>query len=187
MLLFFLGKYLGNGFLGLPCGSDGKGSACNAGDLGSIPGLGRSPGEGNGYPLQFSCLENPTDRGVWRAHSPWGHKEWDMTKRLTLSFFFSRCHGASLETQFYPWVGKLLWRRKWPPTAVFLPGESLGQRSLAGYSPWDWKESDMTEVNEHAHTHGFNILIKLNLINTFIFFLNCQSIFQVFCILHSRV
>ena len=47
--------------------SDSKESACNAGDLGSIPGLGRSPGEGNGNSLQYSCLENPTDRGAWRA------------------------------------------------------------------------------------------------------------------------
>ena len=48
-------------------GSDGKESACNVGDPGSIPGSGRSPGEVNGYPLQYSCLENPMDRGVWRA------------------------------------------------------------------------------------------------------------------------
>ena len=47
-----------------PGGSDGKASACNAGDLGSIPGLGRSPGEGNGNPLQYSCLENPMDGGA---------------------------------------------------------------------------------------------------------------------------
>ena len=47
-----------------PGGSDGKESACNAGDQGSIPVLGRSPGEGNGYPLQYSCLENPMDRGA---------------------------------------------------------------------------------------------------------------------------
>ena len=52
---------------GLPCGSVGKESAYNAGDLGSIPGLGRSPGEGNGNPLQYSCLENPMGRGAWRA------------------------------------------------------------------------------------------------------------------------
>ena len=52
------------GFLG---GSDGKESTCNAGDLGSIPGSGRSPGEGNGNPLQYSCLENSIDRGAWRA------------------------------------------------------------------------------------------------------------------------
>ena len=48
-----------------PGGSDGKESARNAGDLGSIPGLGRSPGEGNGKPFQYSCLENPMDRGPW--------------------------------------------------------------------------------------------------------------------------
>ena len=48
-------------FLGFPCGSAGKESTCNAGGLGSIPGLGRSPGEGKGYPLQYSGLENPTD------------------------------------------------------------------------------------------------------------------------------
>ena len=46
-------------------GSDGKVSACNAGDSGSIPGLGRSPGEGNGNPLQYSCLENPMDGEAW--------------------------------------------------------------------------------------------------------------------------
>ena len=49
---------------GFPDGSDGKESACSAGDLGSIPGLGESPGEGNGNPLQYSCLENPMDRGA---------------------------------------------------------------------------------------------------------------------------
>ena len=46
-------------------GSDGKESACNAGDSGSIPELGRSPGRGRGHPLQYSCLENPMDRGAW--------------------------------------------------------------------------------------------------------------------------
>ena len=51
----------------LPWYSEDKASACNAGDPGSIPGLGRSPGEGNGNPLQYSCLENPMDRGAWRA------------------------------------------------------------------------------------------------------------------------
>ena len=53
--------------MSFPGGSDGKVSACNAGDPGSIPGLGRSPGEGNGNPLQYSCLENPTDEGASRA------------------------------------------------------------------------------------------------------------------------
>ena len=48
-----------------PGGSDGKESVCNVGYLSSIPGLERSPGEGNGHPLQYSCLENPTDKGAW--------------------------------------------------------------------------------------------------------------------------
>ena len=52
---------------GFPGGSDGKASAYNAGDPGSIPGSGRSPGEGNGNPLQYSCLENPMDQGAWWA------------------------------------------------------------------------------------------------------------------------
>ena len=55
------------GDMGFPCSSVGKESASNAGDLGSIPGLGRSPGGGNGNPLQYSCLENPMDRRTWQA------------------------------------------------------------------------------------------------------------------------
>ena len=53
--------------MGFSGGSDGKASACNVGDLGPIPGLGRSAGEGNGNPLQYSCLENPLDGGAWWA------------------------------------------------------------------------------------------------------------------------
>ena len=53
--------------MGFPGGSGSKESACNAGDLGSIPGLGRSPGGGHGNPLQYSCLENPMDREAWWA------------------------------------------------------------------------------------------------------------------------
>ena len=57
-------QYVGCSQSGLPWCSDGKASACNVGDLGSIPGLGRSPGEGNGKPLQYSCLENSMDGGA---------------------------------------------------------------------------------------------------------------------------
>ena len=53
--------------MGFPGGSDGKEYACNAGDLDSIPGSGRSPGEGNGNPLQYFCLEDSVDRGAWWA------------------------------------------------------------------------------------------------------------------------
>ena len=72
--------------MGFPGDLDGKESACNAGDLGSIPGLGRSPGEGNGYPLQYSCLENSKDRGVWKAIVTWVTKELDRTEQLTLTY-----------------------------------------------------------------------------------------------------
>ena len=63
--------------MGFPSGSDGKESACNAGDESSTPGSGRSPGDGNGYPIQYSCLESPMDRGA--GYSPWDSKESDMT------------------------------------------------------------------------------------------------------------
>ena len=66
--------------IGFPGGSAGRESACNEGDLGSIPGLGRSPGEGKGYPLQYSSLENSMDY-------PWGCKELDTTEQLSLSMF----------------------------------------------------------------------------------------------------
>ena len=64
-LRFIMGKYEID--YGFPGGSDSKESTCNIGDQGSIPGPGRSPGEGNGYPLQYSCLENSMDRGAWWA------------------------------------------------------------------------------------------------------------------------
>ena len=62
-----------------PCSSLGKESACSAGDLGSIPWLGRSPGEGSGNPLQYSCLENPMDRGAWQVTIHEVSKELNMT------------------------------------------------------------------------------------------------------------
>ena len=60
---------------------------------------------------------------------------------------------------FDPWVWKIPWRRKWQPTPVFLSGESHGQRSLVGYSPWGWKELDTTErFNTHTHSNRENRL-----------------------------
>ena len=66
-----------------PGGSTGKQSACNAGDLGLIPGLGRSFGGGHGNPLQNSCVENPHGQRSLVAYSPWDCKELDMTERLS--------------------------------------------------------------------------------------------------------
>ena len=62
ILIYFFSRFY---FGGLPDGSEVKAPACNVGDPGLIPGLGRSPGEGNGNPLQYSCLENPMDGGTW--------------------------------------------------------------------------------------------------------------------------
>ena len=74
---------------GFPGGSDGKESACNAGDLGSIPGLESSPGEGNSNPLQYSHLENPHVQRRVEGYSPWGHKESDSAEQLTLSLSYT--------------------------------------------------------------------------------------------------
>ena len=127
--------------LGNPLYADSYRSTCDAGDLGSIPGLGRSPEEGKGYPLQYSGLQNSMDciaHGVtksWirlnnfhRHHSYYfGLPRWLSGKEFACQ---CRRHRFSL------WVRKTPWRRKWQPTPVLLPGKSFRHRSLAGYSPW---------------------------------------------------
>ena len=73
---------------------------------------------------------------------------------------------AMRETWVHPWIAKMAWRRKWQPTPVFLPGESHGQRRLAGYSPWGHKKSDMTERLSTAMLHSRTLLVThfLNLL-----------------------
>ena len=87
---------------------------------------------------------------VWRKTIRWtqhgvGYQkrlpEWDFPGGSMAKTPHSQCRGPG----FDPWIGKILWRKAWQPTPVFLPEESHGQRSLAGYSPWGCKESDMTE------------------------------------------
>ena len=74
-------------FMGFPGGSDGEESACNAGDVSSIPGLGRSPGGGHGNPLQYSCLENPHgQRNLAGLSPPRGHRELDLTEQLSTAY-----------------------------------------------------------------------------------------------------
>ena len=73
-------------FSGFPGGSVSKEFACNAGDLGLIPGLKRSPGGGHGNPLQYSGLENPHGQKSLVGCNPWGHKESDMTERLSTAY-----------------------------------------------------------------------------------------------------
>ena len=74
------------------------------------------------------------------------HREKGLSRHLSGKEPTCHCRRCGLD----PWVGKISWRRAWQPTPVFLPGESHGQRSLVGYSPWGHKESDTTERTEHA-------------------------------------
>ena len=100
-----------------------KNLGCNAGNPGSIPGSGRSTGEGIGYVLQYSWASLVAE-----------------LERICL-----QCRRPG----FNPWVWKIPWRRERLSTPVFLPGESHGQKSLAGYSPWGYKELDITEQSWH--------------------------------------
>ena len=74
---------MSNSSVGFPGGSDGKESACSAGDRGLITGWGKAPGKGNGYPLQYSGLENPVDRGAWQATVHRVTKSWTQLKLLS--------------------------------------------------------------------------------------------------------
>ena len=98
-------------------------------------------GEGNGNPLQCSCLENPRDGGAWWAAVYGVAQSLTRLKRLSSS---SDSVGKKICLQsrrcgFSPWVGKISWRRKCQPIPVLLPRESHGQRSLKGNSPWGRK------------------------------------------------
>ena len=91
--------------LGSPSGSDGKETSSNVKDQGSIPGLTRTPGEGKGYPLQYSCLQKSMDRGDgWATVHGVTHKEPDMTGQLThfviyCFYFLQLIHTTSLQTR----------------------------------------------------------------------------------------
>ena len=91
--------------IGFPGGSDGKACAYNVGDLGSIPGLGRSPGEGNGNPLQYSCVENPMDGGAW-----WAAIHGVAKSRTRLSDFTFTFHFHALEKEMATHSSFLAWR-----------------------------------------------------------------------------
>ena len=113
--------------------------------------LGRedSPGEGNGNPLQFSCLENPMDGEAWWAAVHGVAKSWTRLRDVTCTFRWhsgkeSACHvgGKGL----IPGSGRFPWRRKWQPTPVFLPGEPHGQRSLGGSNPWGQKSLQLSRL-----------------------------------------
>ena len=85
-------------FLGFLGGSDGKESTCYTGDLGSVPGLGRSPGGGHGNLLQYSCLENPQGQRILAGYNLWGHKELDTTEQLNTAHEICALHYWLLNT-----------------------------------------------------------------------------------------
>ena len=124
-----------------PGGSDGKASAYNAGDPGSIPGLGRSPGEGNGTPLQYSCLENPMDTGAWLA-TVHGVTE----SRTRLSDFTFTSHFHALEKEMATHSSILAWEIPW----IEKPGglQSVGSQRVGH----DWATSLLT-IYVYAKTH----------------------------------
>ena len=122
-------------YRGFPGSSAGKESACNAGDPGLIPGWGRSAEEEIGYPFQYS----------WASLVAQTVKKVPVIRKLGFS----------------PWVWKIPWRRECLPTAAFWPGEFHGQRSLAGYSTWGHKESDMMATFTFTRTYSIR---KVNVV-----------------------
>ena len=147
---------------GLPCGSTGKESACNVGDLGSIPGLGRSTGEGKAIHSSILAWRIPWTKsmGSQRFVHNWVTFTftfilwlllilllWTPACKILCGHVFLFLLGIFLKVEllghtrpgFNPWVGKIPWRKKWQSTPVLLPGKSHGQRSLVGYSPWGRK------------------------------------------------
>ena len=135
----------------------------NARDTGLIPGLGRSPGEGNDNPLQYFCLENPVDGGAWWAIVHGIAKSQTRLSDFTFTFHFS-----------LPCIGE----GNGNPLQCSCLENPHGQRSLAGYRPWGHKELDMTEqlhfdewkflIVEFMNFffHGFScVLFKASLLN----------------------
>ena len=147
-------------------GSDGKESTCNEGELGSNPGSGRSLREGNGNPLQYSCLKNSMDKGAWQATF------YRVTKSQTQLSDFHFTYIYPIIFRFFSLIGHwrvlriccaIQWvlisylfyiqqcvyqRRQWQPTPVFLPGEYQGWGSLVGCCLWGCTELDTSEVTQ---------------------------------------
>ena len=108
-----------------------KASACNAGDLGSIPGSGRSPGEGNGNPLQYSCLENPMDRGAWGGYSPRVAKSRTRLSNFTyLHVNRVACLKKLRAIFFFFMLSCLFWDKYYEHRLLFLHGSSVMSSSL---------------------------------------------------------
>ena len=119
-------------------GSVGKESTCNARDEDLIPGLGRSPGVGHGNPLQYFCLDNPTDRGAWWATVHGVAKSQRWLKQLSMHKHY--CYAWTTEDEMAGWHHWLYGRE-----SEWTPGVGDGQGGLASCDSWGHKESDTTE------------------------------------------
>ena len=123
--------------MGFPAGSDGKESACNAGDLGSVPGSGKSPEERNGYPLQYSCLENSVNREAWQAadHGVTKNQTW-LSNQYTIMYIHRALHSVPLEEEMATHFSILTWEVPWTEQPGGL--QSTGFKEL--------------ETSEHTHS-----------------------------------
>ena len=129
--------------LGLPGGSAGKEYACNAGDLGWIPGLTRSPGEGKGYPSQYSSLGNSMGcivRGA--AESQTRPSNFHFTQMVPV-VKNPPGNAGDKRCGFNPWVGKIPWRREWQPSPVCWPGV-----------PWTEEPGGIQSMGSQRVRHG---------------------------------
>ena len=116
------------------------------------------PGERNGNPLQYSCLENSTDRGAWVAtvhrvtKSQTQLSNFSLIPLFGLPWWLNSKEPTCQYRGFNPCFGKISWRRKWLPTPVFLPEKSHGQRSLVGYNPWAGSQKSWTPLSDWTTT-----------------------------------
>ena len=132
-----------HGDLGFPGMSDGKESACNAGDTSLIPGSGRSSGEGNNYPLQYSCLENSVNRGAW-----WATIHGIMRSQIRLRYrTWGNTHGVLSKTVAFLTL---------PPVNghILLPRKCSNRFKFLDYTSHTWKGYDLIEQ--------WNVLLKVN-------------------------
>ena len=122
-------------YKGLPCSSDSEESTCNVGDLGLIPELGRSPGERNGNPLQYSCIENPTDRGAWwtTVHGVVKSQTWLKEMVKDREAWCAAIHG--LQRVRHNWATEILSYRS---SLVFLDTNSLQIYDMHMFSASPW-------------------------------------------------
>ena len=140
-----------------PGGSDSKASVYSATRPGFNPWVGKIPWRRKWQSTPVLLPGKSHGQRSPVGYSPWGRKELDTTEQLHFLSFPGGTSSKNSTCQcrrhrrhgFNPWVGRIPWRREWQPTPIFLPGESHGQRSLAGYSPRNCKESDSVEHTQH--------------------------------------